>query len=101
MQAHAGGHACRLFMHTPSSSLAGKRIIIVVVIIIIFIIIFISIIIIIIIIIMMNAIHSTHGLQTKMKHTLVEGCELVEGASNGAAHGGLPRSLGGQCRQVA
>ena len=98
MQAHAGGHACRLFMHIPSSSLAGKRIIIVVVIIIIIIIIVISII---IIIIMINAIHSTQGLQKKMKHTLVEGCELVEGASNGAAHDGLPRSLGGQCRQVA
>ncbi len=46
--------------------------------------------------------HSPHGLQKKMKHTLVEGCELVEGASNGATHGDLqPRGLGGQRCQVA
>ena len=49
-----------------------------------------------------HVMHSAHGLQKKMRHTLVEGCELAEGASKGATHGGLqPRGLGGHGCQIA
>ena len=43
-----------------------------------------------------------NGLHKEMRHTLVEGCELAEGASKGATHGGLqPRRLGGHGCQIA